>query len=238
MTLRAEYDAWHQWRHKADPERDDACTPWYGLVREHIGAVEGLRILELACGRGGFVPELARQGAIVTGCDFSLEALRAARSKLTVPEQRSRAGLIQGDAEKLPFADGSFDVVVSCETIEHVPGVEAATREMHRVTRLGGRLLLTTPNYANLMGLYELYAPVRHRKLKDDQPFDRRQWFVQVRRWVRRAGWTIVRTDGTVHQFPVVPGRNPLRWKGLEVNRTLRKVLSPLALTYFVLAEK
>jgi len=109
---------------------------------------------------------------------------------------------------------------------------------MHRVTRPGGRLLLTTPNYANLMGLYELYARLRHRNFKDDQPFDRRQWFVQVRRWVRQAGWTIVRTDGTVHQFPVIPGRNPVRWKGLEANRTLRKFLSPMALTYFVMAQK
>ena len=132
----------------------------------------------------------------------------------------------------------AFDAVVSCETIEHVPEVAAAIKEMYRVTRRGGRLFLTTPNYANLMGLYELYAKVRHRKSKDDQPFDRRQWFPQVRRWVRQAGWRIVRTDGTVHQFPVVPGRNPLRWKGLEANRTLRKVLSPLALTYFVMAEK
>jgi len=206
------------------------------LVREHIGEVAGLRILEVACGRGGFVPELARRGATVTGCDFSLAALRATSGKLR--GWRAQTGLIQGDVQSLPFADECFDAVVSCETIEHVPEVAAATQEMYRVTRRGGRLFLTTPNYANLMGLYELYAKVRHPKSKDDQPYDRRQWFPQVRRWVKQAGWRIVRTDGTVHQFPVMPGRNPLRWKGLEANRTLRKVLSPLALTYFVLAEK
>jgi ubiquinone/menaquinone biosynthesis C-methylase UbiE len=48
--------------------------------------------------------------------------------------------------------------VVSCETIEHVPDVGSAVREMHRVTRPGGKLFLTTPNYANLTGLYDLYS--------------------------------------------------------------------------------
>jgi ubiquinone/menaquinone biosynthesis C-methylase UbiE len=237
MSLRAEYEAWHEWRHEADPERDDARTPWYELVREYIGAVEGLRILEVACGRGGLIGELVRRGAVVTGCDFSFSALYVTGEKLVRSVPGLRASMVQGDVQKLPFADGCFDVVISCETIEHVPDAQGATKEMHRVTRTGGRLFLTTPNYANFMGLYEVYARVRYPKRKDDQPFDRRQWFPQVRKWVRQAGWTIVRTDGTVHQFPL-PGRNPVRWKSLESNRMLRKLLCPAALTYFIAAEK
>ena len=50
--------------------------------------------------------------------------------------------------------------------------------------------------------------------------------------------WKIVRTDGTVHQFPFFPGRNPVRWEGLESNRTVRRLLSPFAYTYLVSAEK
>jgi hypothetical protein len=97
---------------------------------------------------------------------------------------------------------------------------------------------LTTPNYLNLMGLYELYAKLRHPSRVDDQPFDRRQWVLQIHKWVRQAGWTILRTDGTVHQFPILPGRNPLRWTAIESNRTLRKLISPFALTYFIKAQK
>ena len=148
------------------------------------------------------------------------------------------AVLVQGDAQTLPFADKSFDVVVSCETIEHLPRVRAAISEMYRVTRPGGRLFLTTPNYFNFMGLYEIYAHYRHPGRKDDQPFDRRQWFPQVHKWTRQAGWIILRTDGTVHQFPFVPGRNPVRWEGLEASRAVRKLLSPFAYTYFVAAAK
>jgi hypothetical protein len=55
---------------------------------------------------------------------------------------------------------------------------------------------------------------------------------------VRRGGWTIVRTDGTVHQFPFIPGRNPLEFRGLEKNRAVRKLLSPLAFHYFIIGEK
>jgi len=238
MTLRSAYDAWHQRIYDAAPDHEDASSPWYQLVREHIGDVAGLHILEVACGRGGFVRQLARAGARVTGCDFSSAALRAASTKLFVPGSPPLAALVQGDAQSLPFAHNSFDVVISCETIEHLPQVQAGLNEMHRVTRPGGKLFLTTPNYFNFMGLYEIYARFRHPARQDDQPFDRRQWFPQIHKWIRQAGWTILRTDGTVHQFPFIPGRNPVRWEALESHRAIRKLLSPFAYTYFVAATK
>ncbi|MBZ5527519.1 MAG: methyltransferase domain-containing protein [Acidobacteriia bacterium] len=238
MSLRTEYDAWHQRMFDAAPAHEDSSSPWYDLVRERLGPVSGLRILEVACGRGGFVRELTRAGAHVTGCDFSASALRITQEKLHVPTDPAAPPLVQGDAQKLPFAAHSFDLVISCETIEHVPDAQRALQEMFRVTRPGGRLFLTTPNYLNFMGLYEIYAKFRHPHRKDDQPFDRRQWFLQVRRWLRHAGWTIRHTDGTCHQFPFIPGRNPVGFPILEKNRVVRKLLSPLAYHYFVIAEK
>lgn len=238
MSLRAEYDVWHQRVLESNPAHEDASSPWYQLVREQIADVSGRRILEVACGRGGYVRELARAGAHVTGCDFSFAALSAGIAKLQEDKIPGSATLIQGDAQGLPFADNSFDLLVSCETVEHLPNIQAAFTEMHRVTRPGGKLFLTTPNYANFMGLYELYAKFRHADRRDDQPFDRRQWFAQILSHVRRAGWKILRTDGTVHQFPFFPGRAPVRMEALESNRTVRKLLSPFALHYFVMAQK
>jgi ubiquinone/menaquinone biosynthesis C-methylase UbiE len=238
MNFQTEYDAWHQRIYDADPNHEDESSPWYELVREYLGVTAGLRVLEVACGRGGFVGELARSGAHVTGCDFSSAALRAASTKLRARECQIAASLIQADAQSLPFADNSFDLVVSCETIEHLPDVMSAIRGMHRVTRPGGKLFLTTPNYANFMGIYEVYSHFRHSSRKDDQPFDRRQWFPQILGWVRQAGWTVLRTDGAVHQFPFIPGRNPIRWKALESRRVVRRLLSPIAYTYFVMAKK
>ena len=238
MSLSAKYDAWNQRKFDTGPSWDDASSPWYELVQQHLGNIADLRVLEVACGRGGFLRHLAQAKAIVTGCDFSFAALRIAREKISRLGENTSVMLVQGDAASLPFASDSFDLVVSCETIEHVPDVRAAVREMHRVTKVGGQLFLTTPNYLNLIGLYELYSRIRHPNRAEDQPFDRRQWFLQVHRWVRQAGWRILFTDGIVHQFPILPGHNPLRWKGLESNRTLRKLLTPFALTYFVKGQK
>jgi 2-polyprenyl-3-methyl-5-hydroxy-6-metoxy-1,4-benzoquinol methylase len=239
VTLRTEYDAWHQHVHESDPAHEDASSPWYDLVRKAIGPVAGLRVLEVACGRGGFVRELAHAGAKIAGCDFSFSALLVGKSKLSQNGLNKLGGqLVQGDVQKLPFADASFDIVISCETIEHVPDAQSALDEMYRVARPDGRLFLTTPNYLNFMGLYEIYALVRHPGRKDDQPFDRRQWFPQIRRCIRRAGWVISHSDGTVHQFPFIPGRNPLAFPRLEANRTVRRLLSPFAYHYFVIARK
>jgi 2-polyprenyl-3-methyl-5-hydroxy-6-metoxy-1,4-benzoquinol methylase len=238
MSLRTDYDVWHERIFSADPEHEDASSPWYRLVREQLGSVSGLRVLEVACGRGGFVRELCRAGAQVTGCDFSLAALHVAGEKLRALGNGGSWVLVQGDAQGMPFADESFDIVISCETIEHVPDVKSALREMWRVAGPGAKFFLTTPNYANLMGLYDLYARVRHPGRKDDQPFDRRQWFSQIWTWVKEAGWTIVRTDGTVHQIPILPGHNPVAFPALESSRWIRKALSPFALHCFVFAEK
>jgi ubiquinone/menaquinone biosynthesis C-methylase UbiE len=238
MSLRSEYDDWHQRNFESDPAHEDADTPWYQLIWEQVGVVTGLNVLEIACGRGGFSIELARAGARVTGCDFSFFAARTANTKLGSTTERPAVSFVQGDAQNLPFAGDSFHHVISCETIEHVPDAPRALREMLRACRPGSKLFLTTPNYANFMGLYELYSLVRHPGRKDDQPFDRRQWFPQIRKFVNGAGWRILHTDGTVHQFPLLPDHNPVRRKSLESNRKVRKLLSPLAFTYFMMAQK
>lgn len=102
MSLRADYEVWHERVFEADPGHDDASSPWYELVREQIGVVAGLHILEVACGRGGFANELARAGACVTGCDFSFVAVSVAAAKLRAGGKDAQAAFIQGDAQNAP----------------------------------------------------------------------------------------------------------------------------------------
>jgi hypothetical protein len=61
--------------------------------------------------------------------------------------------------------------------------------------------------------------------------------FPQIRALLRNAGWRIVRSDGTVHQFPIRPGHDPIIAPSLEANRAMRRILSAFAFHYFVLGE-
>ncbi|HYB91434.1 MAG TPA: glycosyltransferase [Candidatus Binataceae bacterium] len=96
------------------------------------------RILDAGCGSSLIVQSL--NNAI--GMDFNFAKLRFLR--------RYGMPLVRGSAFALPFQDGSFDCVISSEVIEHIPYDEAIFEEMRRVLRLGGILILGTPDYATL----------------------------------------------------------------------------------------
>jgi 2-polyprenyl-3-methyl-5-hydroxy-6-metoxy-1,4-benzoquinol methylase len=240
MNIVQKYNGWHQRVFDLDPEHADESSPWYRLVLEHLVPVTGKRVLEVGCGRGGFVYFLGSRGASACGTDFSGYALEVAteREKRKSPVTGS-VEYVLADAQHLPFADRSFDIIISCEMIEHVPDPLAAVREMARVCGPGGLLYLTTPNYMNLIGLYELYAAVRKKNLQSafSQPLDRHTVFFQTRGLVREAGWQIVDSDGTVHQVPV-GGRDPVTLQFVERNRMIRRCLSPLALHYLLIGQK
>jgi ubiquinone/menaquinone biosynthesis C-methylase UbiE len=238
MSLATEYDKWHTRVFESDPGHADESSPWYQIVLEYLPPLEGRRVLEIACGRGGFSRLLGAKGASVCGADFSASAVEIAKERLLSDPPAGNVSYVQADAQAMPLEDNSFDLVVSCETIEHVPDPRAALREMYRVAKPGGSLFLTTPNYLNFMGLYLIYAAVRHPALKSSQPFDQRFLFPQIRRFATAAGWKIIRTDGTVHQFPFIPGRDPVRLQGLESGRVLRRLLRFFALHYLVIARK
>jgi 2-polyprenyl-3-methyl-5-hydroxy-6-metoxy-1,4-benzoquinol methylase len=240
MSLATEYDLWHTKVLQSDPDHPDESSPWYKLVLEYLEPIKDKRILEVACGRGGFSRLLASNGAIVCGADFSESAIRIAKEKMYRDSTLAdRLTYVQADAQNLPFNEGSFDIVISCETIEHVPDPRAAAREMARVCRPGGLLYLTTPNYFNFMGLYELYTANRKKNKRSDfvQPLDKYYLFFQVQSWLRAAGWRIFNSDGTVHQVPV-RGRDPVRLQFLERNRTIRRWLRPFALHYLFVGQK
>ncbi|HMD83431.1 MAG TPA: class I SAM-dependent methyltransferase [Terriglobia bacterium] len=240
IDLAREYDDWHQRAFDSAPEHADQNSPWYQLVLEYLGPVSGKLVLELSCGRGGFSTALASKGAVVCAADFAGSALRIARKKaLKVGTTTGKVLLTQTDAHHLPFADGAFDVVISCETIEHLLEPPQAVKEMARVCKKEGRLYLTTPNYLNLMGAYHIYDLLlkRHRQSPAVQPIDHYWLFPQVRSMVEKAGWKILRADGTVHQVPF-PGRNPIRLISLERSPAIRRWLCPLAYHYLLIGRK
>lgn len=105
----------------------------------------GERVLDVGCGTG----VIARQAAAavgatgsVTGVDVSDEMIELAG---TLPSTGAPIEWRQGDAAALPFADGTFDVVLCQMSLMFVEDRAAAAREMHRVLVPGGRVLLSTP---------------------------------------------------------------------------------------------
>lgn len=150
---RSAYEAWHA-RFDVDVEAD---APWHRLVRARLGSLTGKRVAEIGCGRGGFSAWLAEQGAEqVVGIDFSAAAVL----KGVAFARAARLGNLWfeiGDIQAIAHGDSSFDVVVSCETVEHVADPRRAVRELGRVLKPGGQMLLTTPNYLGPMGLYRIY---------------------------------------------------------------------------------
>lgn len=239
MSFAKQYDEWHSRVFEGESNHADEESPWYRLLLEYLPRVSGMRILEVACGRGGFANLLASRGAVVCGVDFSESALRIARNR-SDREGNNNLHVTQGEVAMLPFADESFDTIISCETIEHLPDPVGAIRDMARVCRKDGFLFLTTPNYLNAMGLYYIYARLRGRRATPgaDQPFDRVFLFPQIRGMLKRAGWLVVRSDGTVHQCPIRRGHNPVQFPRLEANRIVRRILSPLAFHYLVIARR
>ena len=110
---------------------------WRRAVVEALELEPGERVLDLAAGTATSSAALARSGADVVACDFSLGMLRVARS-----HAYERVALVAGDALRLPFADASFDAVTISFGLRNTADPDLALRELLRVTRPGGRLVV------------------------------------------------------------------------------------------------
>jgi malonyl-CoA O-methyltransferase len=135
--VRLGYDRWAGvYDHEANP----LLPLEEPVVRESLGEVRGLSVLDLGCGTGRHALWLAGEGALVTGLDFSEGMLEAARSK---PGADAVRFVVHDLHEPLPFADGSFDALVSGLVIEHVRELDRFFAEAHRVLRPGGRAVVS-----------------------------------------------------------------------------------------------
>ena len=106
--------------------------------------------LDAGCGDGRYLAAIASSAQSprrIVGSDLSERILDTARAA-TAPRN---VELVQANLEALPFDDGSFDVVLCAQVIEHVLDVRAALAELARVLRVGGTLVLTTDNERNLV---------------------------------------------------------------------------------------
>ena len=116
------------------------------------------RVLDAGCGTGGFLksPQVKARGWQLTGVDLSPLAVQLAR-------ERSGADVREGSITALPFADASFDAVVTGDVIYHVEDVALALREFARCVKPGGVVLVNEPAYRWLWSYHDDAVESKHR---------------------------------------------------------------------------
>ena len=127
---------------------------WRRIVADAVGGHPGQRVLDIAAGTGTSSQAFADRGAQVVACDFSLGMLQVGRKRLPAMP------FVAGDAMALPFADGSFDAVTISFGLRNIHDPATGLREMRRVTRPGGRLVVcefSTPVFPAFRTVYEEY---------------------------------------------------------------------------------
>ncbi len=172
---------------------------WRRAVTAAVDARAGERVLDIAAGTGTSSEPFAAAGASVCPADFSLGMLRTGRA------HRADLPFLAADAMRLPFADGSFDVVTMSFGLRNVADADVALREFLRVTKPGGRLVVcefSQPTNALFRGVYVNYLmrslPALARRVSSD-PESYVYLAETIRAWpdqrelaekVTAAGWT------------------------------------------------
>ena len=133
------------------------------------------QILDAGCGSGRNMVDFARLGA-VTGVDISDASVERARL-------RDVGEVVQCSITTLPFADDHFDLAVCLDVIEHIEDEQGALRELYRVVRPGGSLLIAVPAYQWLWSEHDV---INHHQ--------RRYTRATLSAAAAQAGWETVRT--------------------------------------------
>ncbi|MFJ4920117.1 demethylmenaquinone methyltransferase [Streptomyces sp. NPDC088725] len=127
---------------------------WRKEVAKAVRARPAEKVLDLAAGTATSSQPFAATGAYVVPCDFSLGMLREGKKR------HPWMPFTAGDATKLPFADGVFDAVTISFGLRNVQDVDQALRELYRVTKPGGRVVIcefSRPTWAPLRTVYTEY---------------------------------------------------------------------------------
>ena len=171
------------------------------IFAERGGVAPGRLALELGCGTGIFLEKVACSGARIVGLDLSADLLARARARLAgVPN----VVLLRGDAEQVPCAASSFDVVYGSSVLHHLD-LDRALGEAFRILRPGGRCVFTEPNILNpqVAAMFRLGLTKRYFGVSpDEKAFSR----FRARRALRAAGFADAAVEPFDFLHPATPG--------------------------------
>ena len=206
------YDSWH--RMQSTAAEDPLQMPWYRSVFPHIQKYARGHLLEVGCGRGQFAVWLAGMmpSLKITAIDFSHDAIVVGRK--LAQNAGVDVNFIQQDALSMSLPGNSFDYVVSCECLEHVPNPKKMAAEISRVLKPEGRFCLTTENYFNGMLLAWAHSWITSAPFNSGsgvQPHENFFFFWHVRKYLESARLTVELTDSCHFQWLLLPGVDPAR---------------------------
>jgi SAM-dependent methyltransferase len=189
-------------------EYDYALFEYYRSAKviaflERAGVAIGGRILDAGCGGGGMPLSLAEEASGVVGIDLA-DRFRDAGVRLGRERGLHNLAFVRADGMALPFADRSFDMVLSHAVIEHVADAPRYLRECARVLRPGGTMYLSTAPYLSFAGAHlpRLKLPVPLHLV-----LGRRLAFRTFRALARHAAWTL-REPANENSFIKMARRN------------------------------
>jgi ubiquinone/menaquinone biosynthesis C-methylase UbiE len=110
----------------------------------------GQRVLDVACGQGNAALAAARRFALASGVDYARNLLEQGRERAKA--EHLEVDFVEGDAESLPFADGSNDLTVSTVGVMFAPDHQKAADELVRVTRTGGKIAVANWTPSGMVG--------------------------------------------------------------------------------------
>lgn len=178
---------------------------WRRATRAALQVGSGDHVLDLAAGTAVSTVELAKSGAWCVACDFSVGMLSAGAGR-PVPK-------VAGDATKLPFDDGVFDAVTISFGLRNVVDTVAGLREMARVTKPGGRLVVcefstpTVPLFSFVYKEYLMRALPAMAGVVSSDPESYEYLAESIRAWPDQAGLARLIADA---------GWSHVRWRNLS----------------------
>jgi len=148
------------------------------------------RVLDVGCGPGVMVKEIAGKGHRVFGMDYSYNMIQKAEARCNV-HKRLNLVFLQGDIESLPFKESVFDVILCLGVVSYLKSEQKALQEMSRVLKSGGTLILSILNRTSLTKWLDPSAFVRRKinKILDNKVV--KSYFIpSLRNSLRIAGFT------------------------------------------------
>lgn len=237
------YDKWHGSMAAGEQGKGvSRLQPWHETVLNLLPDLNDCDVLEIGCGRGDFACELIRRfpRARVRGVDFSDQAIEIAKERFSGFVEPIEFSV--GDAQALSYRADSFDWIISCECIEHVPSPGAMAKEMCRLLRPGGRFILTTENYFNGMVLGWLHCWLKGVAFNSGsgvQPVEHFFLFFNVRRILRRAGFAIRHMESNHFQWLLLPHVDPAKLCTKDVGSPfLKRLFMPFGRHFTYLGQK